>query len=335
MISNSDPIVVIGANSFSGQDFVDLLLERGYRDVIGISRSAERGALFLKYKRHADLAKRFRYHAYDLNADKSAILGLFDRERPAAIVNFAAQSEVAPSWEHPEHWYQTNTVALALLVNHLRRQNYLKRYLHISSPEVYGTCHGTVLEGAPVKPSTPYASSKAAADALLTVYRKQFQFPLVTVRATNVYGARQQLFKIIPRTVISILSGRIVQLHGGGVAKKSYIHIRDVSRGELDVLERGDIGELYHISPTEGVAVRDVVTRIAQVMGKELSAVAENIAERPGQDAAYVIDSTKLRKKTGWRPDVTLEQGLAEVVAWVIDNWDEIKRLPHEYQHKA
>src|SRR6266700_4032461 len=116
-------VVVLGANSFSGQDFVDLLL---------------------------------------------------DAEKPDAIVNFAAQSEVAPSWDHPEHWFQTNTVALSLLVNHLRKQTYLRRYLHISSPEVYGTCVGTVTEAAPMNPSTPYAASKAAADFLLRTYHKQY-----------------------------------------------------------------------------------------------------------------------------------------------------------------
>src|SRR5689334_3133848 len=149
-----------------------------------------------------------------MNRDMPEILSLLDAERPEMIVNFAAQSEVAPSWEHPEHWFQTNTVALARLVNHLRRQHYLRRYLHVSSPEVYGTCSGNVTESAPLNPSTPYAASKAAADMLLETYRKQFGFPLVSVRATNVYGARQQLFKIIPRSAIYMRLGKKIQLHG-------------------------------------------------------------------------------------------------------------------------
>src|SRR5437763_12513223 len=119
---------------------------------------------------------RYRYHRLDINCDLPAILNLLDAERPEAIVNFAAQSEVAPSWEHPEHWYETNCVALAKLVNHLRRPSWLRRYLHISSPEVYGTCLGTVTESHPVNPSTPYAASKAAADLLLSTYVKQFNF---------------------------------------------------------------------------------------------------------------------------------------------------------------
>jgi dTDP-glucose 4,6-dehydratase len=326
-------VVVLGANSFSGQDFVDLLLDDPSREVIGVSRSAERSVLFLKYKLRKDLS-RYRYHQLDFNGDIEQVLALLDAERPECIVNFAAQSEVAPSWEHPEHWFQTNTVALARMVNHLRRQNYLRRYLHISSPEVYGTCVGNVTEAAPMNPSTPYAASKAAADFLLETYRKQFGFPLVSVRATNVYGARQQLFKIIPRSAIYMQLGKKIQLHGGGAAVKSYIHIRDVSRGELAILERGEIGKLYHLSPDRGVAVRDVVRTIAEGMGKRFEDVVQAVEERPGQDAAYVIDSTRARTELGWAPQIGLKEGLGEVVRWVEENWVEITRQSLDYQHK-
>jgi dTDP-glucose 4,6-dehydratase len=334
MSQNKKKIVVFGANSFSGQDFVDLMLDDPDFEVLGVSRSAERSGLFLRYRQRSDLS-RYRYFPLDMNRNMPEILALLDAERPEHIVNFAAQSEVAPSWEHPEHWFETNTVALAKLVNHLRRQNYLKRYLHVSSPEAYGTCVGRVLEGTPDNPSTPYAASKAAADMLLSTYCKQYGFPLVTVRATNVYGARQQLFKIIPRSVIYIKMGKKIELHGGGTAVKSYIHIRDVSRGELAILDEGEIGQIYNISPDQGVAVRDVVGTIARRMDVPFEKAVEIVAERPGQDAAYVIDSTKARTKLGWSPRISIEQGLSEVIEWVETNWDEIQRQPLAYEHKA
>lgn len=327
-------VVVLGANSFSGQDFVDLLLDDPYYRVVGVSRSAERSGLFLRYKSRRDLS-RYRYHALDMNRDMGKILDLLDAEKPAAVVNFAAQSEVAPSWDHPEHWFQTNTVALSHLVNHLRKQSYLKRYLHISSPEAYGSCVGTVTEDAPLNPSTPYAASKAAADYLLKTYAQQFGFPLLTVRATNVYGARQQLFKIIPRSAIYIKLGRPIELHGGGRAVKSYIHIRDVSHGEKAVLERGRVGELYHLSPDGGVEVREVVRTICERMGRRFEDATKTVGERPGQDAAYVIDSTKARTELGWKPAVSLGDGLTEVVEWVTANWAAIQAQPLDYRHAA
>lgn len=329
----SEKVVVIGANSFSGQDFVDLLLDDPHREVIGISRSAERSDLFLRYKLRDDLS-RYRYHRIDLNSHMDDFLRLLDEERPDAIVNFAAQSEVAPSWDAPEHWFATNTVALAQMVNHLRKQEYLERYLHISTPEVYGSCVGTVYEDAPFNPSTPYAASKAAADMLLHNYHRQFDFPLLTVRATNVYGARQQLFKIIPRTVIYLKLGRKIQLHGGGTAVKSYIHVRDVSLGELAILEQGEIGKIYHLSPDQGVAVRDLVGLICELMGTSFEDATEKVAERPGQDSRYVINSDRARMELDWDTTITLQQGLNEVIEWVDAYWDEIKKQPLDYQHK-
>lgn len=325
-------VIVMGANSFSGQDFVDLLLENPRYRVIGISRSPERSDVFLRYRKRKDLS-RYRYHALDLNHHLPEIMALLDAERPSVIVNFAAQSEVAPSWEHPEHWFQTNCVALAAWINQLRRRDYLQRFVQISSPEVYGTCVGQVLEDAPMNPSTPYAASKAAADFLLSTYRKQFHFPLLTVRATNVYGAGQQLFKIIPRSAIYVLLGKTIELHGGGQAVKSYIHIRDVSRGELAVLERGQLGQIYHLSPDQGISIRDVVTKMCQFLGVDVQAVTRIVDERPGQDAAYVIDSSRARTELGWKPTRDLDTGLKEVVDWIRENLDEIRQLSLNYQH--
>jgi dTDP-glucose 4,6-dehydratase len=331
--SSQRTVVVLGANSFSGQDFVDLLLERGGYRVIGVSRSAERSPLFLKYRSRADLSQ-FEYQQLDMNRDMPALFKLLDAVRPAWIINFAAQSEVALSWEHPEQWFQTNCVALAELVNHLRKQNYLERYLHVSSPEVYGTCVGRVTEDAPLNPSTPYAASKAGADLLLSVYRKQFAFPLLTVRATNVYGARQQLFKIIPRSAIYLLLGKTIELHGGGRAVKSYIHIRDVSRGELAIFEHGRVGETYHLSPDHGVEVREIVQNMCSLLGRSFEASTLAVDERPGQDAAYVIDSSRARGELGWQPQVSLAEGLNEVLDWVQSNLDEISQQPLTYQHR-
>ncbi len=327
-------VLVIGSNSFSGADFVDLLLSETEYRVIGASRSPEKSRLFLPYldnpSRH-----RFQFHQVNLNHDRDRLFALMEAEKPAYIVNFAAQSEVAPSWQNPEHWFETNAVAIAALGNFLKNQPWLERYVHISSPEVYGTCEGTVLESAPLNPTTPYAASKAAGDLMLFTLVKNFQFPMVMIRATNVYGARQQLFKIIPRSAIYVKQGRTIELHGGGVATKSYIHIRDVSRGELLAMERGRSGEIYHLSPDAGVEVREVVRRICDLTGRDFAAATAAVAERLGQDRAYVIDSSKARNELGWAPQVSLNEGLSGVVQWVESHWDEIRQQPLEYIHQA
>jgi dTDP-glucose 4,6-dehydratase len=327
-----DKIAVIGSNSFSGADFIDLLLEKKNFDVIGISRSPEKSELFLPYKKHKSAP--FKFYQMDLNKDNDEIIDLMDSFKPKYIVNFAAQSEVAPSWEHPEHWFQTNVVALSKLTNALRKRDYFKRYVHISSPEVYGTCVGSISEESPVNPTTPYAASKASADLMLFTLVKNFQFPLIMIRSTNVYGAHQQLWKIIPRSVINIKRGKKIELHGGGKAVKSYIHIRDISRGELDAMLKGTPGNIYHLSPDGGVSVRRVVQMICDKLGTKFEDCSIDVQERLGQDAAYVIDSAKARKEFGWKPEITIQQGIANVIDWVQGDWDGIQKEALEYAHQ-
>jgi len=327
-------VAIIGSNSFSGQDLVDLLLDETDAEVVGISRSPEKPAMFCRYRANAAAPERFRFHRLDLNEDADAIAALLEREQPEVIVNFAAQSEVGPSWEHPWQWYETNAVALAKLTHGLVNADWLRKYVHISSPEVYGTTEGTIVESSPINPSTPYAASKAAADLHLATLAKNYDFPLAWIRATNVYGAGQQLFKIIPRSFIRLKRGETIELHGGGVAVKSYIHIRDVSRGELAVAVSDDALGGFHISPDEGMAVRDVVRKICEASGADFDSATRTVGERLGQDAAYVIDSTKIRTQLGWAPTVTLEEGLAGVHEWVEANWEEIEVQPLDYVHK-
>lgn len=326
-------VVVIGSNSFSGSDFVDLLLDETSYRVVGISRSAEKSSLFLSYRKRQDLS-RFAFHQMDLNHDMDRLQSLLAELRPAYLVNFAAQSEVAPSWEHPEQWFQTNAVAIASLGNFLKDQKWLERYVHISSPEVYGTCEGTVKEEAPLNPSTPYAASKAAGDLMLFTLVKNFSFPLVMIRATNVYGAHQQLFKIIPRSAIYLKLRKPIELHGGGQAIKSYIHIRDVSRGELAAMERGSSGGIYHLSPDRGVKVCDVVGMLCDRIGVDFDKATRTVEERLGQDRAYVIDSSKARAELGWKPAISLQSGLDGVVDWVEREWPRIQSEPLAYMHK-
>src|SRR3990167_5367104 len=178
-------ILVIGSNSFSGSDFIDLILENNNYKILAVSRSQEKE--FISYRKRN--LKNYKFFQIDLNHDINKLEEICDEEKPEYIVNFAAQSEVAPSWQNPHHWFQTNSVAITKLANMLKDKKYLKKYLHVSSPEVYGTCDGFIKEDHPVNPSTPYAASKAAGDLSLFTYFKNFKFPLVMVRATNVYCA--------------------------------------------------------------------------------------------------------------------------------------------------
>lgn len=330
-----EKIVVIGSNSFSGSDFIDNALAETNYNVYGISRSPEKTSLFLPYKENANI-KRFSFHQMDLNQNMGELKKFLLNIKPEYIINFAAQSEVGPSWEHPEQWFRTNAVAIAELGNFLKDQDWLLRYVQISSPEVYGTCEGIVREDAPLNPSTPYAASKAAGDLMLFTLVKNFNFPLVMIRSTNVYGAHQQLFKIIPRSVIFLKKGKTIELHGGGQAIKSFIHIRDISRGELLAMINGKNGQIYHLSPSDScIAIKNVVRLICDEIGKDFNSSTKAVAERIGQDKAYIIDSSKASRELGWNPKIPFNEGLRDVIQWVETKWDEISHQPFEYIHMA
>jgi dTDP-glucose 4,6-dehydratase len=249
-------------------------------------------------------------------------------------VNFAAQSMVGESWANPGDWFMTNVVSTVKFHDELRKCDFLKRYVHISTPEVYGSCSGFVKEDFPFNPSTPYAVSRAAADMSLRTFRATYNFPVVSTRAANVYGPGQQLYRIIPRTILFILLGRKLQLHGGGVSTRSFIHIRDVSDAAWRIMKGGRNGDTYHISTDEVISIHDLVAEICTKIGVRFEDHVEVVGERMGKDSAYHLDSTKLRTELEWKDRIALDQGLDECISWVRDNFDALKAEPHDYIHK-
>lgn len=327
-----DTIVVIGSNSFSGAHFVDYMLRQGVK-VIGISRSPELNPIFLPYKTHRNVD--FQFYQLDLNHHLKQIMEIIIHSQAGYVVNFAAQSMVAESWFKPEDWFRTNVVANVMLHDQLRQCSFLKKYVHISTPEVYGSCSGLVKENTIYNPSTPYAVSRAAADMSLMSFFRTYQFPVVFTRAANVYGAGQQLYRIIPRTIFFFLTGRKLQLHGGGVSVRSFIHIEDVAEGTWMAAKNGQPGEIYHLSTSCNISIRSLVEMIADQMGITFDKQVEVVGERLGKDSAYLLDSSKARETLGWVDHISLEDGIKETIAWVKNNLDVINNQPLDYIHKA
>jgi dTDP-glucose 4,6-dehydratase len=328
-----EKIFVIGSNSFTGATFVDFALSRGHH-VIGSSRSPESHPAFLPYKWNAPTPAGFKFLKLDLNHDVDALVDAIRELAPAYVINFAAQSMVAESWLYPDQWYMTNVVSNVKLHEKLRKLEFLKKYVHVSTPEVYGSCSGDVTESAPFNPSTPYAASRAACDLHLMTFFKNYKFPVVFTRAANVYGPGQQLYRIIPRTILMIRTGKKLQLHGGGHSVRSFIHGRDVSDATLRIAQHGNAGETYHLSTDLYLSIRELVEKICQRLGVKFDDAVEIVADRPGKDAAYRLDSTKARQTLGWMPQIDLDAGIAETVQWIDKNLAELKKLPADYIHK-
>ncbi|KID57711.1 dTDP-glucose 4,6-dehydratase [Pseudoalteromonas luteoviolacea] len=330
-MSNS-PILVLGSNSFSGASFCSHLIKQGL-EVLAVSRSIEPNEALLPYKWHEN-QNLITFHQLDLNHHLDEIMTLIKQHKVRYIYNFAAQSMVGQSWQYPEHWFMTNTVSTVQFHNALRQYDGLEKYIHISTPEVYGSCSGLVTESTNYHPSTPYAVSRAAADMSLHTFNDVYDFPVVFTRAANVFGEGQQLYRIIPKTIYSALNNDTFPLHGGGHSTRSFIHIDDVSHATQLIGEQGNTGDIYHISTSENITVRALVMRICEMLNTPFEQVCEVSEDRLGKDAAYLLDNTKLKSELGWQRQVSLDNGLDRTIGWAKNKLDILKTLPKEYVHK-
>lgn len=329
-------IAVLGCNSFSGSHFVRHALEQGCT-VLGVSRSPEPHAAFwpLAWDGGAALKPRFTFVQADLNQELPRVRDAFAAFGPEAVVNFAALGMVAESWKYPLDYYRTNLLAQVALHEELRRLPGLRKYVHVGTPEVYGHTAGEITEDAPLRPSTPYAASRAACDLHLDTFLREYNFPVVWTRAANVFGPGQQLYRIVPRTLLSIRLGRKLPLHGGGLSTRSFIHIRDVCRATLEIARRAEPGSRYHLSTREMISIADLVRHMCRAFGKNFDEVVEIAPERPGKDSAYWLNSDKVRRELGWADEISLDAAIGETAAWVDRFLPAIQTMPADYQHKS
>lgn len=325
-------VFVLGSNSFAGSVFVDAALTAGHR-VLGVNRSPESRPMFLPYRSNPRAAS-YTFRQMDVNHDLDAICAWMEETRPEFVVDFAGQGMVAESWSAPEQWYTTNIVSKVKLHDRLRRHHWLQKYVRVSTPEVYGNTDGLIREGQRYNPSTPYAVSHAAIDMSLAAFHANYGFPVVFTRFANFFGPGQQLYRIVPRTLIYGRTGRTLQLHGGGTSVRAFIHGADVASGLLAAMDRGEPGDVYHFSTSRFLTIREAVEIMCRRMGVDFDAVVRVAPDRPGKDQAYLMDSTHAREALGWRDTIDFETGVDQTLAWVDRHLDEIRTLPLDYIHK-
>lgn len=325
--------LVLGSNSFAGSSFVNYLLNQGH-NVTGISRSSKPHDTLLAYGKHTRLSN-YTFRQLDVNQDFDAVISCIQKQKPKVIVDFAGQGMVAESWDKPEQWYQTNIVAKVKLHNALRQCDFLDCYVRVSTPEVYGHTEVPATENMPFAPSTPYAVSHAAIDMSLLAFHRQYEFPVVFTRFANFYGPHQQLYRIVPRTIIYALTGQRLQLHGGGTSKRAFIHGEDVSSGLYAAIHKGRAGETYHFSTGEVISIATLVREICQLMQVNYDEFIHVVADRPAKDAQYIMNTDKAENELGWKPNISLQAGLDQTIEWIKQDLDVIKASPLQYIHKA
>ena len=237
-----------------------------------------------------------------------------------AIVHFAAESHVDRSIYEPAASIETNIRGTFVLLQ-VARKLHVERFVHISTDEVYGD----MLPGAfadenfPLQPSSPYSSSKAGADLLVRSYVRTYGFPALITRSSNNYGPYQFPEKFLPLMITNALDDKPLPIYGDGKQQRDWLHVEDNCRGILTVLERGRIGETYNIG---GLGVEENLTmarRLLCLMGKSENLLSF-VKDRPGHDRRYALDSSKMERELGWKPAISLDEGLRHTIDWYRGN---------------
>jgi dTDP-glucose 4,6-dehydratase len=321
-----------GGGSFGIHTAFYLLRHAEPRKVIGIGRNPLRPEPF---SLNIDRQPRYEYHAYHLNYEMDSVLELLDRERPEIIVNYAAQGEGAVSWKTSWRFYETNTMALSRFIEALMARDYLERFIQIGTSELYGSVDVPAREDSAIKPTSPYAVSKAAFDLHLIAVHRVLKFPMNIIRPSNAYCPGQLLHRVIPKAVVCGLTGRKLPLHGGGRAEKSYIHARDLARAIHMVAERAPLGAVYNAGPKEPTSIRRVVELTAEALRVPFEQLCEVTEDRLGQDARYWLDSGAIKRDVGWEPQIGWTDGLADMASWGRAYIDRLRDWPMDYRLRA
>ncbi len=240
-----------------------------------------------------------------------------------AVVHFAAESHVDRSIYEPAPVIQTNVTGTFVLLEVARKIS-VSRFVLVSTDEVYGDIPPGVFanEDFPLRPSSPYSASKAAADLLVLSYARTYKFPALITRSSNNYGPYQFPEKFVPLMITNALSDRALPVYGDGRQQRDWLHVEDNCRGILSVLEKGKVGEVYNIGGLDLDENLTLVRRILNLTGKRESLVSY-VQDRPGHDRRYALDCKKIETELGWTPAIPLEDGLRQTVDWYKNhgNW--------------
>lgn len=271
----------------------------------------------------------------DIRASE-ALARVLTTHRPDAVMHLAAESHVDRSIDGPGAFIDTNVVGTYTLLQAAR--GYWEgqgrpstfRFHHISTDEVFGSLGqtGQFTEETPYDPRSPYSASKAASDHLVRAWYHTFGLPVVLTNCSNNYGPYHFPEKLIPVVILNALAGKQIPVYGTGDNVRDWLYVEDHADALLTVLQRGQVGRSYNIGGENEVSNIDLVRKICAVLdemhptGAPHDQLITFVADRPGHDLRYAIDPSRMREELGWRPSVTLEEGLRKTVRWYLDNQD-------------
>lgn len=319
--------LVTGGAGFIGSNFIHYLFEK-YPDVEVINLDKLTYAGNLENLNAFDNNPRYKFVQGDI-ADAAIVNELVPQVD--VIVNFAAETHVDRSVSGPEAFVRTNVLGTQVLLE-AARKNGNKRFHHVSTDEVYGSIplesDEKWTENSPYKPRSPYSASKAASDHLVRAYFTTYGLPATITNCANNVGPYMYPEKLIPLAVTNLLEGKNVPIYGSGKQVREWLHVWDHCSAVDLVIQKGKLGETYFVGPDgEHVSNLDTIKKVLQFMGLGEDRL-EFVSDRPGHDAKYALDTTKIKTELGWAPKYSVDETLKQTVEWYTENrgwWERIK----------
>jgi len=311
MNSKNQTIVVTGGAGFIGSHFVKYLLkERDGYNVINVDALSY--AADLNRLKEVENDARYSFLKADIRNVKElekAFSGDID-----AVVHFAAETHVDNSIETPSLFADVNVTGTLNLLN-LVLSKKIKKYIHISTDEVYGEiAEGAFTEESPFRPNSPYSASKAAADFFVRAYMRTYNLPAIIVRPCNNYGPWQYPEKFIPVASCKLLSGEKIPVYAEGLNRREWLYVEDCAKAIATIMEKGVIGEAYNLGSGVEKKNIDIAEKIVKILGKTTDSI-EFVKDRPGHDFRYALNSEKIAQ-LGWQTRMNFDEGLENTVNW-------------------
>ena len=321
-------LIVTGGAGFIGGNFVHYMLQEHPGDqIICLDKLTYAGNLSTL----ADVMDHpnFQFVKMDI-CDRDSVYGLFEKEKPDVVINFAAESHVDRSIENPEIFLQTNIIGTSVLMDACRKYG-IQRYHQVSTDEVYGDLPLDrpdlfFTEETPIHTSSPYSSSKAGADLLVMAYYRTYGLPVTISRCSNNYGPYHFPEKLIPLMIINALHDRPLPIYGDGLNVRDWLYVEDHCRAIDLIIRKGKVGEVYNVGGHNEMRNIDIVKLICQELGKPESLIT-HVTDRKGHDRRYAIDPEKIHRELGWLPETKFADGIKKTIQWYLTHqkwWEDI-----------
>jgi len=307
-------MLITGGAGFIGSEFVRQAVRKGHQVAV-VDKLTYAGDL----ERLSEVRKDITFYKADIS-NQEFIEHIFEKENPEVVVHFAAESHVDRSLLDPYPFISSNVLGTQVLLE-VSKAKGVELFVNMSTDEVYGDLgkEGTFTEESPLKPNSPYSTTKASADMLGRAYYRSFGLPVVTIRASNNYGPWQYPEKFVPVIILKALHDEKIPVYGDGTNVREWLYVTDCAEGIMAAIDRGNAGEIYNIGSKEEKQNIEVAKAILQLLGKGEELI-EFVKDRPGHDFRYSLDTTKAKRDLGWEAKTSFDEGLKKTVEWYIEH---------------